>query len=65
MTDLKWVGVYDLNRQYNPGEVVYFADDGFTYVCISPSLSIPPYILNSGFELLSGFEINSLDGGDF
>lgn len=51
--------------RYKPGDVVYFVDDGFTYVCVRESYGIPPYISNSGFELLAGFNITLLDGGEF
>ena len=65
MQDFKWMGVYKLETQYNPGDVVYFNDDGFTYVCISPSLAIPPYVQNSGFQLMAGFDVTTIDGGEF
>jgi hypothetical protein len=62
---LSWKGTYTLVMRYKPGDVVYFVDDGFTYVCVRESYGIPPYISNSGFELLAGFNITLLDGGEF
>jgi hypothetical protein len=62
---LSWKGTFQLTRQYHPGDVVYFVDDGFTYVCVRETFGIPPYIYDSGFELLAGFNITLLDGGEF
>lgn len=62
---LNWKGNYELQVKYEPGDVVYYTDDGFTYVCISSSIGIPPYISNSGFELIAGFPIRNIDGGEF
>lgn len=60
-----WRGNYDLDTRYSPGDVVYFIDDGFTYICVFESIATPPYIANSGFELLAGFNISQIDGGGF
>jgi hypothetical protein len=60
-----WRGIYELETVYVPGDVVYFMDDGFTYVCVKESISNPPYLENSGFELLAGFNVIYLDGGGF
>jgi hypothetical protein len=64
MNHLRWKGIYDIEVLYEPGDVVY-ADDGFTYVSVTESLGIPPYLENSGFELLAGFTISGVDGGEF
>jgi hypothetical protein len=45
--------------------VVYYTDNGFTYVCKKQTQGIPPYFYESGFELLAGFNITELDGGEF
>ena len=60
-----WRGTYDLLATYVVGDVVYFSDDGFTYICIFDTSGIPPYITNSGFEKISGVDISTIDGGVF
>lgn len=65
MIPLNWRGIFELSVRYKVGDVVYFADDGFTYVCKRETYGIPPYIDDSGFELLAGFNIIELDGGSF
>lgn len=65
MIPLNWRGLFALNVRYKVGDVVYFVDDGFTYVCKRETYGIPPYISDSGFELLAGFNITELDGGSF
>jgi len=65
MVQMRWMGTYDLTKAYQPGDVVYYADNGFAYVCVKNSKRIPPYLEKSGFELLSGFEIDIVDGGRF
>lgn len=62
---LAWKGVFNLSTTYNVGDVVYYTDDGFTYVCKKQTQGIPPYFYESGFELLAGFNITELDGGEF
>lgn len=62
---LSWKGVFNLSTTYNIGDVVYYTDDGFTYVCTRRTYGIPPYLYDSGFELLAGFNITEIDGGDF
>jgi len=63
--NMRWRGTYSLNILYEPGDVVLFPDDQNTYVCIKRSQGIPPYILDSGFEQLAGFEDYLIDGGVF
>jgi hypothetical protein len=65
MAYLIWRGTYSLTRQYQPGDVVYNPDDGISYVCVTRSLGIPPYYLESGFEPIVNFNISLLDGGEF
>lgn len=65
MNPVNWKGTYDIKTTYQPGDVVYFEDNGFTYVCVKQSRGIPPYLDRSGFELLSGTEIDIIDGGRF
>jgi len=65
MTTLRWAGVYSLFKGYSPGDVVYFLDTGFTYVCVRETSGKPPTIAGSGFELLAGFNITMIDGGQF
>lgn len=65
MSHLRWAGVFDLYKVYEPGDVVLNTDDGFTYVCIYETKGFPPSIENSGFELLSSFTIPVIDGGEF
>jgi len=65
VTPLNWKGIYNLSTAYSPGDVVYYTDDGFTYVCKRSSRGIPPNYYESGFELLAGFNIYELDGGGF
>jgi hypothetical protein len=60
-----WKGTFDLTTTYNVGDVVYYIDDGFTYICKKQTRGIPPYFYESCFELLSGFNITRLDGGEF
>lgn len=67
MNGLRWRGIYRFGVQYEIDDVVYFADNGFTYVCVRPSKNYPPNFANSGFELLAGFDpsILLIDGGEF
>lgn len=65
MDGMKWRGNYDIRIRYEPGDVVYYTDNGFTYICVSPSKGIPPFIERSGFELMAGFDIDPVDGGRF
>lgn len=65
MIPLNWRGIFNLSTRYKVGDVVYHTDDGFTYVCKRETYGIPPYITDSGFELLAGFTITELDGGLF
>lgn len=44
---------------------MYNPDDGISYVCVTRSLGIPPYYLESGFEPIVNFNISLLDGGEF
>jgi hypothetical protein len=60
-----WRGTYDLSATYVVGDVVYFPDDEFTYICIENTFGIPPYLPFSGFEKVSGVDISNLDGGVF
>ena len=65
MAYLSWKGTYSLSTAYQPGDVVYFLDDGITYVCVKKTQNIPPYIFDSGFEPMFDFNISMLDGGEF
>lgn len=65
MISLNWKGVFSLSVRYKVGDVVYYIDDGFTYICKRETFGIPPYISDSGFELLAGFNITDIDGGLF
>lgn len=65
---LNWKGIFKLSTAYEIGDVVYFIDTGFTYVCVRKTIGrLPPSIPSSGFELLAGFEVNIsvIDGGEF
>lgn len=62
---LNWKGIFRINVEYDVGDVVYFRDDGFTYVCIKKSVGFIPPRAFGRFELLAGFNINTIDGGIF
>lgn len=63
---LNWKGIFKITSPYDVGDVVYFRDTGFTYVCVKQTNGgIPPSVYFSGFELLAGFEVNIIDGGEF
>jgi hypothetical protein len=63
--NMRWRGTYSLDVKYEPGDVVVFLDDQVTYVCVAKSQGIPPYIPDSGFEQLAGFDESLIDGGVF
>lgn len=62
---LNWRGIFLISESYNPGDVVYYPYNGRTYICVGATRRLPPNLPNSGFELLAGFNITSLDGGYF
>lgn len=62
MIDVRWVGTYEPDVIYYLGDVVYYEDTGFTYVCVTDSTELAPTSPGSGFELFAGFDI---DGGFF
>lgn len=68
MDGMNWRGKWKSTIAYAVGDVVYYENDGFTYVCIrenKPGFS--PEYRQSGFELMAGFQVNidPLDGGEF
>jgi hypothetical protein len=65
MASIHWRGTFDLNTAYQPGDAVYFPDNGFTYICLEETRGIPPFVEGSGFELMAGFDIDIIDGGRF
>jgi hypothetical protein len=65
MSYLSWKGTYSLTSVYQPGDIVYHIDDELTYVCVRKTHGIPPYITDSGFELMVNFSITKIDGGEF
>jgi hypothetical protein len=65
MTPLNWKGIWSVDTQYSIGDVVYYIDNGFTYVAIDNGYIYPPTYPNSNFILFAGFDISSIDGGEF
>jgi len=71
MDGLYWRGVWSPNIKYGVNDVVYFVDNGFTYVCVRENRKgFTPDNDYSGFELMAGFRVDevdiaSIDGGNF
>jgi hypothetical protein len=63
--NLNWRGLFVISERYAVGDIVYNPYDGFTYICVRDTTRRPPNFLNSGFELLAGFNITRIDGGYF
>ena len=71
MDGLQWRGLWNATIEYNINDVIYFQNDGFTYICVRKNRpGFLPDNYHSGFELMAGFEvqnlnIQSVDGGYF
>lgn len=62
---LTWKGRWSPENIYAVGDVVYYQDDGYNYVCISYANGLPPIYSDSGFEKFSLVQIKLIDGGKF
>lgn len=64
---MNWKGRWTSVEKYQIGDVVYFKDNGFAYVCSSENMrGYPPTLKRSGFEVLTeNFPITLIDGGQF
>jgi hypothetical protein len=62
---LSWRGTFDITKVYEIGDIVYFEDNGFTYVTKRRSYAVPPYLDSNDFEVFTGVNITSIDGGEF
>lgn len=62
---LNWRGEWSPDFLYSLGDIVYYRNDGYNYICTSYANGLPPIYTDSGFERFSLVDIRIVDGGLF